>query len=55
MLDGFAKTLSRFQNAYVQVEGNTDNVGNRTANAALSKSRAEAVIAYPAMVDRYRF
>ncbi len=53
VLDRFAKTLAMFQNAFVQVEGNTDNVGNRTANVALSKSRAEAVIAY--LVERYRF
>ena len=53
VLDRFAKTLAMFQNAFVQVEGNTDNVGNRTANVTLSKSRAEAVIAY--LVERYRF
>ncbi len=53
VLDGFAQTLSVFQNAYVKVEGNTDNVGNRTANVALSKTRAEAVISY--LVDRHRF
>lgn len=52
VLDNFAKTLSVFQNAFVQVEGNTDNVGNRAGNIALSKTRAEAVIAY--LVERHR-
>ncbi len=53
VLDSFAQTLSVFQNAYVRVEGNTDNVGNRGANIALSKTRAESVIAY--LVERHRF
>lgn len=52
VLDGFAETLDVFQNAYVQVEGNTDNVGNRAQNIALSKARAESVISY--LVDRHR-
>jgi NitT/TauT family transport system substrate-binding protein len=52
VLDGFAELLAVFQNAYVQVEGNTDNVGNRAQNLALSKARAEAVIAY--LVERHR-
>ena len=41
-----------FQNAYVQVEGNTDNVGARPSNLTLSKQRAEAVVAY--LVERHR-
>jgi NitT/TauT family transport system substrate-binding protein len=53
VLDSFAQTLSVFQNAYVRVEGNTDNVGNRATNIALSKTRAEAVISY--LIDRHRF
>lgn len=52
ILDTLADTLTVFQNAYVQVEGNTDNVGNRAANQALSKARAQAVIDY--MVERHR-
>lgn len=52
VLDGFAETLAVFQNAYVQVEGNTDNVGNRTQNIALSKARGESVIGY--LVERHR-
>ncbi len=52
VLDGFAQTLGVFQNAYVQVEGNTDNVGARPANVTLSTQRAEAVVSY--LVDRHR-
>ena len=52
VLDGFAQTLGVFQNAYVQVEGNTDNVGARPANVTLSKQRAEAVVSY--LVERHR-
>ena len=52
VLDGFAQTLAVFQNAYVQVEGNTDNVGARPSNLTLSKQRAEAVVAY--LVERHR-
>ena len=58
VLDGFADTLAVFQNAYVQIEGNTDNVGNRTKNLELSKGRAEAVIGYLSArhhLDRARF
>jgi NitT/TauT family transport system substrate-binding protein len=53
ILDDFANTLAVFQNAYVRVEGNTDNVGARPANVALSKSRAQAVVDY--LVERHRF
>lgn len=53
ILDGFADTLSVFQNAYVQVEGNTDNTGNRAANVKLSQARAQSVVSY--LVDRHRF
>lgn len=52
VLDGFAQTLGVFQNAYVQVEGNTDNVGAQPSNVALSKQRAEAVVSY--LVERHR-
>lgn len=53
VIDGFAQTLAVFQNAYVRVEGNTDNVGKRAANVALSQTRAGAVVAY--LVERHRF
>ena len=52
MVDGFAETLQVFQNAYIRVEGNTDSVGNRGANVALSKRRALAVVDY--LVQRYK-
>jgi outer membrane protein OmpA-like peptidoglycan-associated protein/ABC-type nitrate/sulfonate/bicarbonate transport system substrate-binding protein len=31
---------------YIRVEGNTDNVGNETANLSLSERRARAIVAY---------
>jgi len=42
-----------FQNAYLRVEGNTDSVGKRPANRALSEKRAQAVVDY--LVGRFRF
>jgi NitT/TauT family transport system substrate-binding protein len=48
-----AKTLLAFANVRVRVEGNTDNVGNRGANVALSQRRAQAVVDY--LVRTYRF
>jgi NitT/TauT family transport system substrate-binding protein len=50
--------LAEFGNAYVRVEGNTDNVGSRTANVALSKKRAAALVDYLVTqhgLDRARF
>lgn len=52
VIDGFADTLAVFQNTYVRVEGNTDNVGSRVANIALSQRRADSVVSY--LVDRHR-
>lgn len=57
VIDGFADTLAVFQNAYVRVEGNTDNVGGRGPNLALSQARADAVVSYLATrhrIDRAR-
>jgi NitT/TauT family transport system substrate-binding protein len=48
-----AKTLLAFANVRVRVEGNTDNVGGRAANVALSQRRAQAVVDY--LVRAYRF
>ncbi len=53
LLDGFAQTLSVFQNAYVRIEGNTDNAGRRAANVALSEKRSAAVVDY--LIERHRF
>jgi NitT/TauT family transport system substrate-binding protein len=52
VIDGFADTLAVFQNAYVRVEGNTDNVGGRAQNVTLSQARADAVVAY--LATRHR-
>lgn len=52
ILDGLAATLAVFQNAYVQVEGNTDAQGNDRVNQLLSQARAEAVVTY--LVERHR-
>ena len=41
-----ADMVSVFQNAYVRVEGNTDSVGGRGANRALSEKRSQAVVDY---------
>ncbi|MBL7803729.1 MAG: OmpA family protein [Saprospiraceae bacterium] len=40
-----------FGNSRIRVEGNTDNVGNRASNVALSKKRAQAVVDY--LVSQY--
>ena len=46
VVDGFAEVVAEFGNAYVRVEGNTDNQGARDSNVALSKRRADALIEY---------
>ena len=54
-LDGNAKTLidltfvdiaKAFSNAQIRIEGNTDNVGSRATNIALSQKRAQSVADY---------
>ncbi|MGK0388588.1 MAG: NitT/TauT family transport system substrate-binding protein [Maribacter sp.] len=42
----FADLAKMFSNARVRVEGNTDNVGNRASNQALSVKRAKSVADY---------
>jgi NitT/TauT family transport system substrate-binding protein len=53
ILDQFADTLISFGNAYIKIEGNTDNVGSRQANIVLSQRRAASVRDY--MVSKYNF
>jgi NitT/TauT family transport system substrate-binding protein len=40
-------------NAYIRIEGNTDNVGSRDVNIKLSRDRAQAVVDY--LIQRYKF
>ncbi len=46
VVDVFAEVVAQFGNAYVRVEGNTDNQGAREANVTLSKRRADALVEY---------
>ena len=46
VVDVFAEVVAQFGNAYVRVEGNTDNVGPRDVNLGLSKRRADALVEY---------
>ncbi|MEM6697742.1 MAG: phosphate ABC transporter substrate-binding/OmpA family protein [Bacteroidota bacterium] len=42
----FVEIAKAFGNARIRIEGNTDNVGNRASNVALSKKRAQSVKDY---------
>ncbi|GAA0730921.1 hypothetical protein GCM10009430_42560 [Aquimarina litoralis] len=42
----FTPIAKAFANARIRIEGNTDNVGNRASNIALSKKRAQSVADY---------
>ncbi|MFT3765975.1 MAG: phosphate ABC transporter substrate-binding/OmpA family protein [Minicystis sp.] len=53
VVDGFAEVVAQFGNAYVRVEGNTDNEGDRAANQTLSKRRADALVDY--LVTKHGF
>jgi NitT/TauT family transport system substrate-binding protein len=58
LIDSFADTAAEFGNAYVRVEGNTDNVGSRPSNLKLSEKRARSVVDYLVAqhgFDRARF
>jgi NitT/TauT family transport system substrate-binding protein len=53
LVDTFAEVVAQFGNAYVRVEGNTDNEGDRAGNIALSKRRADALVNY--LVTKHGF
>lgn len=58
LIDTFADMLTEFGNAYVRVEGNTDNKGGRSANVKLSQARAATLVDYLVKehgLDRKRF
>ena len=42
----FVDIAKAFSNSRIRIEGNTDNVGSREANVALSKKRAQSVVEY---------
>jgi len=54
IIDREIKELAQgFAGAYLRVEGNTDNVGNASANGKLSMDRAISVVNY--LVSEYKF
>lgn len=46
MLDELAQLMQKYNQAKIQVEGHTDNVGNKQANKQLSQRRANAIKNY---------
>lgn len=51
ILDQVALTAQTYSNAYIRVEGNTDNTGNPQRNVTLSEERARTVVDY--LLERY--
>lgn len=53
VLDQVATLAQTYSNAYIRVEGNTDNVGSADANRKLSENRAQSAVDH--LVKRYGF
>jgi NitT/TauT family transport system substrate-binding protein len=53
VLEQAGELAQTFGSAYIRVSGNTDNVGTRDSNVALSKKRAQAVVDY--LAKKYGF
>lgn len=53
VLDQMALIAQTYSNAYMRVEGNTDNLGNAQKNVQLSEARARAVVNY--LINKYGF
>jgi NitT/TauT family transport system substrate-binding protein len=51
LLDQVALLAQTYSNAYIRIEGNTDNVGSAEANRVLSERRAQAAVDF--LVARY--
>ena len=51
ILDSVATMAQTYSNAYIRIEGNTDNVGNADSNTVLSQKRAQSVVNY--LVSKY--
>ena len=52
ILDQVALTAQAYSNAYIRVEGNTDNQGNPARSGPLSRQRAQSVVSY--LTSHYR-
>jgi NitT/TauT family transport system substrate-binding protein len=58
LLDQVALLAQTYSNAYIQIEGNTDNIGSADSNRALSERRAQAAVDFLVThygLDRNRF
>jgi NitT/TauT family transport system substrate-binding protein len=53
ILEQAAELAQTFGSTYIRVSGNTDNVGDRKSNVALSQKRAQAVVSY--LVKEFNF
>jgi NitT/TauT family transport system substrate-binding protein len=53
LLDQVALLAQTYSNAYIRIEGNTDNVGSRDSNKILSERRAQSAVDF--LVSKYGF